>query len=78
VTLPPTGLRQAENVCYNVPVTERLARAAAAHPWRTIGAWIAAIVIALGFVATLLGGNLTSEGAVTNNPESVRAEQVEE
>jgi uncharacterized membrane protein YdfJ with MMPL/SSD domain len=78
VTLPPAASRQAGNVCYNVPVTERLARAAAAHPWRTIGAWIAAIVIALGFVATLLGGNLTSEGAVTNNPESVRAEQVEE
>ncbi len=71
-------MRQAGNVCYNVPVTERFARAAAAHPWRTIGAWIAAIVIALGFVAALLGDNLTSEGAVTNNPESVRAERLEE
>jgi uncharacterized membrane protein YdfJ with MMPL/SSD domain len=54
-------------------MTERLARASAAHPWRTIVLWLVAIVVAIGLVATLLGGNLTSEGQVTNNPESLRA-----
>jgi uncharacterized membrane protein YdfJ with MMPL/SSD domain len=54
-------------------VTESLARLAARHPWRTIAAWLVAIVLAVAAVATLLGGSLTTEGQVTNNPESVRA-----
>ncbi len=57
-------------------MTERLARAAAAHPWRTIGAWIAAIVVAFVLVGALLGDGLTSESTVTNNPESMRAERL--
>jgi RND superfamily putative drug exporter len=52
--------------------TETLASASARHPWRTIGAWI--VVVALAMVAVALGlGNLTTEGAPTNNPESERA-----
>jgi RND superfamily putative drug exporter len=35
-------------------------------------AWVGAIVVAVGLVGTLLGGNLTSNGHVTNNPESLR------
>jgi RND superfamily putative drug exporter len=38
-----------------------------------VAAWIAAIVVAIGLVGTLLGDGLTSEGHVTNNPESLRA-----
>jgi MMPL family protein len=54
-------------------VTQRLALACARNPWLTVGAWIGAIVVALLLVGTLLGGNLTGEGKVTNNPESLRA-----
>jgi RND superfamily putative drug exporter len=54
-------------------VTQRLALACAHHPWRTVVAWIGAIVVAVGLVGTLLGGGLTSEGHVTNDPASLRA-----
>jgi RND superfamily putative drug exporter len=54
-------------------VTQRLALACAHHPWRTVAAWIGAIVVAMVLVATLLGDGLTSEGHVTNNPASLRA-----
>jgi RND superfamily putative drug exporter len=54
-------------------LTRRLAVLCARHPWRTIGAWIGAIVVAVALTSALLGGNLTSEGEVTNNPDSLRA-----
>jgi uncharacterized membrane protein YdfJ with MMPL/SSD domain len=57
-------------------VTERLARAASRHPWRALGAWGGAIVIALVLAATLLPGNLTTNGHATNNPESTQAEHI--
>jgi uncharacterized membrane protein YdfJ with MMPL/SSD domain len=59
-------------------MTERLARAAAAHPWLTIGAWLAAIVVSFVLVATVLGGGLTTDAIVTNNPESMKAERLME
>jgi uncharacterized membrane protein YdfJ with MMPL/SSD domain len=56
--------------------TEALAGAAARHPWRTIGAWIVAVVLSFGIVATLLGDVLTGEGEVTSQTESKRADQL--
>jgi uncharacterized membrane protein YdfJ with MMPL/SSD domain len=53
-------------------VIERLARACSANPWRTIGAWLLAVVAA-GAALALLLGDLTTEGHPTNNPESQRA-----
>jgi RND superfamily putative drug exporter len=53
-------------------LTERLARAAAAHPRRTIGAWGLAVLVALVLVATSLHG-LTSTANVIGNPESTKA-----
>src|SRR5215471_17601228 len=50
--------------------------ASARHPWRTIGAWIAAIVIAVVAIGALLGSALTTEGNPTNNPQSQRAKDV--
>jgi putative drug exporter of the RND superfamily len=55
-------------------MTERLARASAAHPWRTVLAWILAIVAAIAAVALLLSSGLTTDMHVTNNPESMRAD----
>src|SRR5262245_39836328 len=56
-------------------MTERLARACAAHPWRTICVWLVAIV--LGGVGAAAGlGDLTTEGEVTNNPDSIQAKHL--
>ena len=57
---------------------KRLALASARHPWRTIGAWIAAVVVAVLAIGALLGGALTTEGKPTNNPQSQRAKNVRE
>jgi putative drug exporter of the RND superfamily len=54
-------------------MTERLARSCSRHPWRTIGFWIAAVLLAVTALALLLG-DLTTEGHPTNNPESQRAD----
>src|SRR5262249_24875182 len=58
----------------DVGVTERLARASSRRPWRTVGGWIAAILVSLACVALFLPGNLTTNGHVTGHPESERAE----
>ena len=56
--------------------TESLARACAIHPWRTVAAWIAAVVLSMGVVAALLGDTLTTEGEVTSQTDSKRAEEL--
>ena len=48
--------------------TERLARACARRPWRTVGAWVLALVVAIATIVALL--DLTSEGELTSSPES--------
>ena len=56
--------------------TQRLARAAAIHPWRVVAAWgliLAASIVAIG---SLLGSAFTSDGSITTNPDSSRAAQV--
>ena len=56
-----------------MPVTERLARSCSRHPWRTVGGWLAAVLLAVAALALALG-ELTTEGHPTNNPESQRAD----
>ena len=56
--------------------TTGLASASARHPWRTIVAWIAVVVLAFVAIASLLGGSLTTEGSPTNDPQSERAVDV--
>jgi RND superfamily putative drug exporter len=56
-------------------ITERLARACAAHPGRVFVGWGVALVVALALVATSLHG-LTSNGTVSGNPESQRADEL--
>ncbi|HEV8250231.1 MAG TPA: MMPL family transporter [Gaiellaceae bacterium] len=54
--------------------TEPLARAAALHPWRTIAAWIAVVILAgVAVVGTKLPDKLSTDANLTNNPESQRA-----
>jgi RND superfamily putative drug exporter len=48
--------------------TERIARACARRPWTTLGAWLLALVLAIGTIVALL--DLTTEGELTSNPES--------
>jgi uncharacterized membrane protein YdfJ with MMPL/SSD domain len=58
-------------------LTKHLARACSRHPWRTIGAWVAALVVAFACIAVLLPGGLTSEGGAAGNPEFRQAERIE-
>src|SRR5215471_3228969 len=68
--------RAGRRILTGVGVTERLARASSRHPWRTIVAWVVAIVVALVLAATLLPGNLTTNGHVTGSPQSKQAENL--
>ena len=61
-----------------IDLTEKLARTSAAHPWRVIGAWAAATVVAVVVIVALLGSALTTDIEQTNNPESERAETLVE
>ena len=54
-------------------MTRRLATAAAQHPQRAIGAWIAAVIASVVLMVFFLGNALTGEGEQLNNPESEQA-----
>ena len=56
--------------------TEGLARAASRRPWRTVLIWVALIAAAIATNATLLPSALTNEFGFSNNPESVRADDM--
>jgi RND superfamily putative drug exporter len=56
-------------------VTERIARSCSRRPWRTVGVWIVAVVLAVAALALVLG-DLTTEGHPTNDPESQRADEM--
>ena len=53
-------------------MTERLARACAAHPRWTLALWGVAVVVAMALVATSLHG-LTTQAHVIGSPQSERA-----
>jgi putative drug exporter of the RND superfamily len=55
--------------------TESLALACARHPWRTVGAWLVAVLVSFALIATLFG-DLTSEGEVTSETDSKRADEL--
>jgi RND superfamily putative drug exporter len=56
--------------------TESLARAAARRPWLTVGIWAGALLAAFVIITFLLGGALTNQNNMTNNPESVQASKI--
>jgi putative drug exporter of the RND superfamily len=53
-------------------MTERLARIAALHPWRMVAVWAGVFVVSGAAIALLLPSAITTEAAVTNDPESQR------
>ncbi|HEX6401089.1 MAG TPA: MMPL family transporter [Actinomycetota bacterium] len=55
---------------------ETLARASSRHPWRVVVTWVILIAAAGTTSAMLLGGVLNNDIEFTNEPESVKAQQV--
>jgi uncharacterized membrane protein YdfJ with MMPL/SSD domain len=58
-----------------VSLTERIARACAARPGRTLAAWGLALVASVLCLVFLMSG-LTTEATLANNPESVKADRL--
>ncbi len=54
-------------------VTQRLARFSAAHPWRMIATWGVVLLASMVAIGTLLGSALTTDQAITSDPESKQA-----
>src|SRR3954463_16763252 len=57
-------------------ITQRLARAAAVHPWRVVVAWGLVLLASIVAIVTLIGSAFTAEDTAASNPESARASQV--
>jgi len=55
---------------------ETLARTSSRHPWRTLGAWLVAVVVGVVLSGALLGKALTTQGDFINTPESKQAQQL--
>ncbi len=55
---------------------ESLARASSRHPWRVVISWVVLIAAAGMTAGALLGGVLNNDIEFTNQPESVRAQNV--
>ena len=55
-----------------------LAQASSRRPWTTIGIWVAVFLIAAFLRASLFDGVITTEFAITNNPESSVGKQLME
>jgi RND superfamily putative drug exporter len=55
-------------------MTERIARACAAHPWRTLSVWGLAVVVSIALVVTVMQGRLSTNGYVIGSPQSTVAQ----
>ncbi|HEX6329791.1 MAG TPA: MMPL family transporter [Actinomycetota bacterium] len=56
--------------------TETIAKASGRHPWRVVAAWFVILVTGGVLSATMLGDALTTDFNFTNEPESVRADEL--
>ena len=52
----------------------RLAEIATRRPGRVLAVWAAIVLVSFGLIGALLGGALTSDQSLTNNPESDQAQ----
>ena len=57
-------------------ITQKLARAAAVHPWRVLSAWGLVLVASILAIGGLLGSAFTAEAGLTTKPDSILAEEV--
>jgi uncharacterized membrane protein YdfJ with MMPL/SSD domain len=57
---------------------QSLATASARHPWRVLGLWAVAIVVAFMLIGNFLDDALTNEVQVTNNPDSTVGQKLVE
>jgi uncharacterized membrane protein YdfJ with MMPL/SSD domain len=57
-------------------VTQGLATASAAHPWRTLALWGVILLLAIASNGLLLGSALTPMGGITTEPESIKGENL--
>jgi RND superfamily putative drug exporter len=71
-----TRAREAELSPGGTPMTQRLARFAAVHPWRVIAAWGLLLVASVVAIGSLIGSAYSSDGGVTTDPESAQAARV--
>lgn len=56
--------------------TESIARASSRRPWTTIGIWVAVFLIALFLIFSLFADVITTEFAITNDPESAVGDEL--
>jgi len=56
--------------------TERLARASARTPWRTVAVWVMLLIVSGVLSSQLLGDALTTSITFTDNPESAQAQEL--
>ncbi|HSJ50531.1 MAG TPA: MMPL family transporter, partial [Actinomycetota bacterium] len=56
--------------------TETIAKASGRHPWRVVAVWFVVLVTGGVLSATMLGDALTTDFNFTNEPESVRADEL--
>jgi RND superfamily putative drug exporter len=57
-------------------ITQRLARVSALHPWRILYVWGLVLAVSVLAAGTLIGSAFNSDGSITSNPDSVKAEKV--
>ncbi len=58
------------------PSTTGMVSASARHPWRVLGIWAVALVLAAVLTATSLSKTLTTDVSFTNNPESLQGSRL--
>src|ERR1041385_5227920 len=56
--------------------TNAIARASAAHPWRTIAVWGLALVVSGVLIGALLPSAMTTESTFSNMPEARKGQQL--
>jgi len=56
--------------------TEAIARACSRHPWRTIGVWLAVLVLSFGAIGVFLSEALTGGEEVTSPTDSKRGDEL--
>ncbi len=59
-----------------VPSTSKLSAASAKHPWRTLGIWVALLVLGAMSAGMFLSDGLTTKIEMLNNPESTQGQDL--